>query len=74
MLEECCGMADMKRRIAEYREKQAGTEMDDTDDYDDFDEFGELNRSIQEFVMLDDLFVETKKRKLAADRLISGIL
>ena len=75
LLEECCGMADMKKRINDFREKEAGMEMYDTmDDYDEFEEFGDVNRYVEEFVILDDLLAETKKRKLAADRLINGIL
>ena len=40
LLEECCGMAEMKRRINEYQEKTAGTNMEDMmDGLDECEEF-----------------------------------
>ena len=68
-------MADMKRRIKDFQEKQAGTDTTDTmDDLDEFEEFEDVHWYVEEFDLLDDLLVETKKRKLAADRFINGIL
>ena len=73
LLEECCGVADMKRRVAEFREKRA-SEMDICDDLEEFSEFDELSLFLEEFVMLDDLLLETKRRKFAADRIISRVI
>ena len=68
-------MADMKRRIKDIWEKKVGTDTTDLiDELDEFEDFDDVHQYAEEFVTLDDLLVETKKRKVAADKIISEIL
>ena len=72
MLEECYGSAkEMKERVKKYREggaKEMG--VDDGIEIESDDEFGEfdaVSQLVEEFVSLDDLMNDAKKRKVEAE-------